>query len=138
MPQRSGRRTTCTPVHPQPRPSELQERLYCYFLTPEVQDKYDEVIQDWLNKDYVQIVHPGEGERFYLPHFPVIRESKATTKVRVVLNGRFAYQGASLKSTILLGPKVLNDLVEVQAQQQPPLREHGGRQGDVPASVDAY
>lgn len=93
----------------------VQERLYARMLQNEdIQVKYDQAIKDWVDKGYVRVIQQDEVEvRFFLPHFPVVREDKATTKVRVVLNGKYEYPGGSLKGTILAGPKVLNDLIEV-------------------------
>ena len=52
-------------------------------------------------------------EGFYLPHFPVVRPDKTTTKVRVVLDARAEFNGRSLNDFVLPGPKISNDVDQV-------------------------
>lgn len=50
----------------------------------------------------------------YLPHHPVIRESSSTTKLRVVFNASSnTSNNTSLNSHLLIGPKLLNDLISM-------------------------
>ena len=56
----------------------------------EITQEYDAVIQDQLDKGIIEKVessetsHLGPGKTHYLPHHPVIRRDKETTKLRVV------------------------------------------------------
>lgn len=55
---------------------------------PSVLREYDRIVQDQLKKGIVQIVEPqdcGGQKLHYLPHHPVMRRDKETTKVRLVL-----------------------------------------------------
>ena len=48
-----------------------------------------------------------------LPHFPVIRMDKTTTKVGIVFNCSTKTDGVSLNDAICAGPKLQKDLFEV-------------------------
>ena len=48
-----------------------------------------------------------------MPHFPVVRRDKETTKVRVVFDAAVKSNGASLNDFLETGPKLQNDLVDV-------------------------
>ena len=48
-----------------------------------------------------------------LPHFPVIHEDKATTKVRSVLNSSAKFKGRILNDMMHAGPKLQNDLADI-------------------------
>ena len=67
-------------------------------------------------KGYVRKLEPGEiddGPSWYLPHFPVVREDKETTKVRIVYDSAARYGGVSLNDTMLPGPKLQQDVFDV-------------------------
>ena len=51
---------------------------------------YQPVVEDYLSKGYIREVpvdEPKPPSEWFLPHFPVARPEKATTKVRVVFDG---------------------------------------------------
>ena len=55
-------------------------------------------------KGYVRKMEPGEiGDipSRYLPHFPVVREQKETTKVRIVYASVARYSGVDLNDSML-------------------------------------
>ena len=54
-----------------------------------------------------------DGQSSYLPNFPVVREDKETTKVRVVYDSAARYGGISLNDTKLPGPKLQQDVFDV-------------------------
>ena len=67
-------------------------------------------------KGYIRKLEPGEidnGSSWYLPHFPVVREDKETTKVRIVYDSAARYGGVSLNDTMLPGPKLQQDVFDV-------------------------
>ena len=82
---------------------------------PKLKDAYNEVINDYLAKNFVRKVPLLKGDTGvrYLPHFPVIKPDKATTKVRVVFDASASHQGISLNDTIHQGPKLQSDLFSV-------------------------
>ena len=49
----------------------------------------------------------------YLPHFPVVRKDRSTTKVRIVFDGSARYNSTALNDVIYQGPKLQNDLFNV-------------------------
>ena len=54
-----------------------------------------------------------DGPSWYLPHFPVVREYKETTKVRIVYDSAARYDGVILNDTMLPGPKLQQDVFDV-------------------------
>ncbi|XP_043202130.1 uncharacterized protein LOC122370531 [Amphibalanus amphitrite] len=85
---------------------------------PDLKDKYEEVIASNLEKGYVRKLEESDvaiqnEACWYLPHFPVVREDKQTTKVRFVMDAAFQVGGRSLNSEMLPGPKLQNDIVDL-------------------------
>ena len=83
---------------------------------PDVSEKYCQVMEANKAKGYVRKLEPGEiddGPSWYLPHFPVVREDKETTKVRIVYDSAARYGGVSLNDTMLPGPKLQQDVFDV-------------------------
>jgi hypothetical protein len=50
---------------------------------------------------------------WYLPHFPVVRPDKDTTKVRIVFDASAKHNNLSWNDVIHQGPKLQNDLFDV-------------------------
>ena len=74
------------------------------------------MVDDYLSKEYIREVSEDElrpPSEWFLPHFPVVRPEKATTKVRVVFHGSAQQEGRSLNSESLPGPKLQSDIVDV-------------------------
>lgn len=83
---------------------------------PAVAEKYKQVMEANLAKGYIRKLEPEEvdtGPEWYLPHFPVVREDKETTKVRIVYDSAARYGGVSLNDTMLSGPKLQQDIFDV-------------------------
>ncbi|XP_065192504.1 uncharacterized protein LOC135823588 [Sycon ciliatum] len=83
---------------------------------PDVAASYDKIIQQYVEKGYVRLVLPGEPpppSKWLLPHFPVLRPDKSTTKVRIVFDASARLNGVSLNDTIHQGPKLQQDLAKV-------------------------
>ena len=51
--------------------------------------------------------------KWFLPHFPVVREDRATTSVRIVFDSAAKFKGGSLNHMMHSGPKLQQDLVDV-------------------------
>ena len=49
----------------------------------------------------------------YLPHFPVVKKDRSTTKVRIVFDAPARHNGIALNDVIYQGPKLQNDLLNV-------------------------
>ena len=81
---------------------------------PEVAEMYEQTIEKYVEKGYVQKVTESSPEtKWFLPHFPVIRPERDTTKVRIVFDASAKQDGISLNDTIYQGPKLQNDLFDV-------------------------
>lgn len=82
----------------------------------ELGEKYGTIIDDYLKKGYIEKVENIDingDECWYLPHFPVIRPDKETTKVRIVFDGAAKFNGQSINDAIYQGPKLQQDLIKV-------------------------
>lgn len=95
-----------------------EDRLYSLerHLNKDVVEKYCQVLEANVTKGYIRKLEPGEvddGPRWYLPHFPVVREGKETTKVRIVYDSAARYGGMSLNDTMLPGTKLQQDIFDV-------------------------
>ncbi|XP_045774640.1 uncharacterized protein LOC123873700 [Maniola jurtina] len=56
---------------------------------------------------------PDSQNRYYLPHFPIIRENSTTTKCRVVFNASALNKGKTFNSIQMVGPVVQDDLLSI-------------------------
>jgi len=69
-----------------------------------------------VDKGYVRKLETeveNDGPSWYLPHFPVIREDRETTKVRIVFDSAAKCNGKSLNDAMLTGPKLQRDVLEI-------------------------
>jgi hypothetical protein len=55
----------------------------------------------------------NEKNRWFLPHFAVIKEERTTTKTRIVFDAAAKDRGKSLNDAIRAGPKLQKDLLNV-------------------------
>ena len=77
-------------------------------------EAYSKIFQDYERKNYIRQVPQSEVEKqWFLPHFPVVKEDRVTTKVRVVFDAVAKHDGKSLNDAIWPGPKLQRDLVDV-------------------------
>ena len=77
---------------------------------------YQGVIEDYLEKKYIRKVLQDESvleTEWFLPHFPVVKPDRATTKVRVVFDGSAAFEGNSLNNESLPGPKLQSNVFDI-------------------------
>uniref|UniRef100_A0A8W8P1X9 CCHC-type domain-containing protein n=1 Tax=Magallana gigas TaxID=29159 RepID=A0A8W8P1X9_MAGGI len=82
---------------------------------PEVRDSYSKTIEQYLEKGYIRKINQDEEKsgKLFLPHFPVIRPDKSTTKTRIVFDASAKHCGVSLNDMIHCGPKLQNELFDV-------------------------
>ena len=77
---------------------------------------YQGVIDEYLRKGYIRQVATSEpepeSERF-LPHFPVVRPDRATTKVRIVFDTSAKLNEKSLNTEALPGPKLQSNIFNI-------------------------
>ncbi|XP_066910124.1 uncharacterized protein [Clytia hemisphaerica] len=77
---------------------------------------YDEILQQQLSAGVIEKVEHYEiGQTHYLPHRPVVREDKQSTKVRIVFDASCkSYKGGeSLNDTLNPGPSITELLGDV-------------------------
>ena len=70
----------------------------------------------YVEKGYIWKVNESEGQPhdvWYLPHFPVCRSERLTTKTRIVFDASAKFHGTSLNDEIYPGPKLQNSLFDV-------------------------
>ena len=78
--------------------------------------EYQYTIELYVEKGYWRKVGKDEAippETWHLPHFPVIRMEKSTTKVRIVFDCSAKTDGVSLNDIIDPGPKLQRELFDV-------------------------
>ena len=85
---------------------------------PHILKEYDAVMQEQIRKGIVEIVSDpwnSKAERVhYLPHHPVIRKDKQTTKLRVVYDDASARQdGPSLNECLYSGPTFGQNIFDI-------------------------
>ena len=83
----------------------------------ELMKKYDTVIRDQLERGIIEEIDPAEktqGARLhYLPHQPVVRREKDTTKLRIVYDTSAKMrEEPSLNSCLYTGPCLLPSIVD--------------------------
>ena len=76
---------------------------------------YNKIILDQLEANVVeQVTSPDtNGEIHYLPHRPVIRDDKITTKIRMVFDASNKAHGPSLNECLHPGPSLTEPLLSV-------------------------
>ena len=82
---------------------------------PELEKQYHSQIQELFAADRAEKViedkEPEDRQVWYLPHHPVVKMDRSTTKVRVVFDGSMVgHEGVSLNDTLLPGPALQPDL----------------------------
>ena len=81
---------------------------------PEVAEIYEQTIEKYVEKGYVhKICGTSPGTKWLLPHFPIIRPERETTKVCIVFDASAKLDGGSLNDIIFQGPKLQANLFEV-------------------------
>ena len=81
-----------------------------------VKQQYEETIKSYVEKGYLRKLSPDERptpSSWYLPHFPIVKLDKSTTKVRIVFDCSAKYDGVALNDVIHAGPRLQNELFDV-------------------------
>ena len=83
--------------------------------SPNIGHAYSDIIKQYVAKGYVRKVPENESykSKWYLPHFPVFRPDKDTTKIRIVFDATAKYQETSLNDAINQGAKLQRGLFDV-------------------------
>ena len=83
---------------------------------PKIASAYADCIIKYVEKGYIRKEPADElppKQKWYLPHFPVIREDKATTKTEIVFDASAKCGGVSLNDIIYQGTKLQRELFDV-------------------------
>ena len=83
---------------------------------PEILHQYDAVIREQIQRGIVESVGTQTGTHnlvHYLPHHAVLREDKATTKLRIVYDASSRTCGSSLNDCLYTGPKSGQKIMDV-------------------------
>jgi len=84
--------------------------------SPDVFQQYDKVIREQCDKGIVETVNDMEAQNslvHYLPHHPVVREDKSTTKLRIVYDASAKSSGSSLNDCLYAGPKFGQSIMDI-------------------------
>ncbi|XP_044027348.1 uncharacterized protein LOC122864200 isoform X1 [Siniperca chuatsi] len=87
-------------------------------------ERYNNVIQDYLQQGICEdaiedttVAEKQETVKYYMPHHAVVREDKATTKLRVVFDASSHEEGcSSLNDCLYSGPNLNPNLLDVLIQ----------------------
>ena len=77
---------------------------------------YDSVIRSQLQQGIIEILSEPDkpfGPVHYLPHHPVIREDKTTTKLQIVYDASAKQDGPSLNECLYTGPKSGQSILDI-------------------------
>lgn len=102
--------------------SSLQRMEQRLKLNPAKATEYSEFLFEYEQLGHMIQVSPTESavdssQRYYIPHHAVLRDSSATTRLRVVFNASCrTSNGTSLNDHLLVGPKLQTDLTRVIMQ----------------------
>ena len=72
-----------------------------------VVQRCSEVFKGYEEKGYiVEVSNDKKYENaFYIPHFPIVKEERVSSKVRIVFDAVVKYDGKSLNDRLYTGPK---------------------------------
>uniref|UniRef100_A0A914L6G2 Uncharacterized protein n=2 Tax=Meloidogyne TaxID=189290 RepID=A0A914L6G2_MELIC len=99
---------------------QLMSNLRTLRSKPQLLKDYDKIIQEQLQKGLIEKVDPLEDKYsvgrkvHYLPHHPVIKQTPAATKIRIVYNASAKKPNSfSLNQCLEKGPNLFNDLAGI-------------------------
>ncbi|XP_066929877.1 uncharacterized protein [Clytia hemisphaerica] len=73
---------------------------------------YDEIIKDQLRQGIIEVAPDTsiEGQTYYMPHRPVLRLDRLTTKIRMVFDASSSLDGPALNDCLHAGPSLTSSL----------------------------
>ena len=93
---------------------QLERRFQKY---PELHETYSEFMREYEELGHMKQISEDASsveELYYLPHHAVFKASSSTTRTRVVFDGSCrTSNGLSLNYTLLVGPKIQQDLYSI-------------------------
>ena len=87
-------------------------------VNKDLEKQYDDIFSDYEHQNIIEKVPDCEiskdtGEVHYLPHRPVVRMDKDTTKIRAVFDASCSHNGPSLNNCLYPGPNLLSKIFDV-------------------------
>ena len=82
----------------------------------QIGEAYTNNINLYLEKGYIRRLDHTEKsplQKWYQPHFPVVRPDRTTTRTRIVFDASAKFEGVSLSDAIYQGPKLQRELTDV-------------------------
>ena len=81
-------------------------------------EKYDEIFKGYEQNKIIEQISFDEvprkpGQVHYLPHRPVLRKDKETTRIRAVLDASCALDGPFLNDCLYSGPNLLSKIFDI-------------------------
>ncbi|XP_044760368.1 uncharacterized protein LOC123317823 [Coccinella septempunctata] len=91
---------------------QLENKLDKY---EKLRTMYKEFMQEYIALGYMKIASSNNSaKRYYIPHQPVLKEERDTTKIRVVFDASAKTStGLSLNDILHTGPKLQQDLIDI-------------------------
>ena len=111
------------PTYEEAASAQLRSQLRRMKRCPEVLEKYDKQLKDYVEGGFAEIIDPKAessegGIVTYILHLEVIRLDKSSTKVRPVFNASFGKP--SLNSCLNSGPNLVPPMVEILWDEELP------------------
>ena len=81
-----------------------------------IEGSYKDILKKYLEKNYIRKIDTLEEQsesKWFLPHFPIHRPEKETSKIRIVFDASAKYQGVALNNFVLKGPKLQQNLFNI-------------------------
>ena len=81
-----------------------------------IEGNYNDIVKKYLENNYIRKVDTLEDQKeskWFLPHFPIYRPEKETSKIRIVFDASAKYQGVALNDFVLKGPKLQQNLFNI-------------------------
>ena len=79
---------------------------------PEQYKKYNEGLQEDLEKSYIAKIHQHNDKGWYIPHYGLVSPNKPDKKRRIC-NAKAPQSGKSLNDRLLAGPDHLRNMLEI-------------------------
>ncbi|XP_036147416.1 uncharacterized protein LOC118647173 [Monomorium pharaonis] len=75
--------------------------------------EYERVMKEYIDLGHMTLLFNDSGDGYYLPHHAVVKNTSATTKVRVVFDASAkTNKGISLNNILMVGPTIQDSLFE--------------------------
>lgn len=90
----------------------LERRL---LKNPILYQEYSDFLREYLDLNHMEVIKENinTDKSFYIPHHCIIKPDSLSTRLRVVFNASFKISNGSLNDSLLVGPKLQKDIVQI-------------------------